>query len=601
MLLDDFNDENYIDPEIEDLIKLLDESETEASGILTKKRIDENFEKCGQFLNEFMVYPDLFVDLITPKRSHFRLFFFQRIMIRCMSRGIGTYETFSRGTSKSFLADLDRYLHCMFIPRHNTTITAGTNKQAAEIAKQKIVDDLWVKFPLLGNEMQKRRIAGKLLEPYVMGKDYVEFNFKNGSSLGLGNVRGLRRQSLIFEEVIEQDEIKVNEVYIPLLNEPRKMSNGLLNPYEPQSQQIYITTAGYQGTFAYQKLVEILCRSVLEPHKYFVLTGTYRIPLSCGLTAQKQIEDVINSPSFSKASFEREYESRWSDAPAGAAFSANLISSLRQVKMVELKDKRTQTQIDDGSFYAICADMAKDGAAETAVGVAKVIPKDYYFTYKFVNLFMVPSTDYMVIANSFKKAVLAYNAQLLIYDANGVGAGIRDWLNKETQDEHGNILEGLGIINPPTTAEKDVIRYPKTKTICYEIKSGGKLGEQIHWFFFSRMSTGAITFPLKLTEALNLYSRNKSFAQMSMRKQQEFLMPFKVMDKAEEQLKNLDIVNTSDQISNTLRISRRNNNIQKDFFSMAEYLIWGVNQVYEMEYYNKKRSRKQGRVIAIFD
>ena len=480
MLLDDFNDENYIDPEIEDLIKLLDESETEASGILTKKRIDENFEKCGQFLNEFMVYPDLFVDLITPKRSHFRLFFFQRIMIRCMSRGIGTYETISRGTSKSFLAELDRYLHCMFIPRHNTTITAGTNKQAAEIAKQKIVDDLWVKFPLLGNEMQKRRIAGKLLEPYVMGKDYVEFNFKNGSSLGLGNVRGLRRQSLIFEEVIEQDEIKVNEVYIPLLNEPRKMSNGLLNPYEPQSQQIYITTAGYQGTFAYQKLVEILCRSVLEPHKYFVLTGTYRIPLSCGLTAQKQIEDVINSPSFSKASFEREYESRWSDAPAGAAFSANLISSLRQVKMVELKDKRTQTQIDDGSFYAICADMAKDGAAETAVGVAKVIPKDYYFTYKFVNLFMVPSTDYMVIANSFKKAVLAYNAQLLIYDANGVGAGIRDWLNKETQDEHGNILEGLGIINPPTTAEKDVIRYPKTKTICYEIKSGGKLGEQIH-------------------------------------------------------------------------------------------------------------------------
>jgi hypothetical protein len=87
------------------------------------------------------------------------------------------------------------------------------------------------------------------------------------------------------------------------------------------------------------------------------------------------------------------------------------------------------------------------------------------------------------------------------------------------------------------------------------------------------MSTGAITFPLKLTEALNLYSRNKTFTQMSMRKQQEFLMPFKVMDKAEEQLKNLDIVNTSDQVSNTLRISRRNNNIQKDFFSMAEYLI----------------------------
>ena len=120
----------------------------------------------------------------------------------------------------------------------------STNKQAADIAKQKVVDDLWVKFPLLANEMQKRKVAGKILDAYKMGKDYVEFNFKNGSSLGLGNVRGLRRQSLIFEEVIEQDPTQVNEVYIPLLNEPRKMANGLINPYEPQSQQIYITTAG---------------------------------------------------------------------------------------------------------------------------------------------------------------------------------------------------------------------------------------------------------------------------------------------------------------------------------------------------------------------
>ena len=591
MLIDDLFDESFLDPEVEDYINFLEADEQENTGFLTKKRIDEHFKECGEMLNLFMVYPDRFVDLIIPHESHFKLFFFQRLMMRCISRGTATFETFSRGTSKSFIADLERYLHCMFIPRHNTTITAGTNKQAAEIAKQKVVDDLWVKFPLLANEMQKRKVAGKILDAYKMGKDYVEFNFKNGSSLGLGNVRGLRRQSLIFEEVIEQDEIKVNEVYIPLLNEPRKMYNGLINPYEPQSQQIYITTAGYQGTFAYQKLTEILCRSVLEPDKYFVLSGSYRIPLSCGLTAKKQIEDVINSPSFSKSSFEREYESRWSDAPMGAAFSSNVITSLRQVKVIELKDKRTPEQLEKDCFYVICADMAKDGAADTAVGIAKVIPKDYYFTYKFINLLTIPSTDYMVVANTFKKLVLAYNAQLLVYDANGVGAGLRDWLNKQTTDEYGNILEGLGIINPPSATERDLIKYPKSKTIVYEIKSGGKIGEQIHFFFFSRMSTGAITFPIKLSEALNLYSKNKSFTKMSIRKQQEFLLPFKVMDLMEAELKNLDIVNTSDQMSNTMKIVRRSESIQKDFFSMAEYLIWAVNQYFELNYY-KKKSRK---------
>ena len=600
-LIDDFLDDNYIDPEINAYIDFLDSDDQDTTGFLTRARVNENFNKCGEMLNQFMVYPDIFVDLITPHSSHFHLFFYQRIMLRCMARGTATYEYFSRGTSKSFLADLDRYLKCMFVPRHNTTITAGTNKQAAEIAKQKVVDDLWVKFPLLANEMQKRKVAGKVLDAYKMGKDYVEFNFKNGSSLGLGNVRGLRRQSLIFEEVIEQDPIKVNEVYIPLLNEPRKMANVLINPYEPQSQQIYITTAGYQGTFAYDKLIEILCRSVLEPDKYFVLGGSYRIPLSVGLTAQKQIEDVINSPSFSKSSFEREYESRWSDAPAGAAFSSNMITALRQVKVVELKDKITAAQREQGAFYVICADMAKDGSAETAVGVAKVLPKEHYFSFKFVNLLTIPSTDYMVVANTFKKLVLTYHARLLIYDANGIGAAMRDWLNKETQDESGALLEGLGIINPPTSAERDLKRYPNDKTICYEIKSGGKVGEQIHWFFFSRMSTGAITFPVKLAEAVNLYQQNKSFAAMSMRKQHEFLMPFKQMDRAEEELKNLDIANTSDQMSNSLRIVRRNSLIQKDFFSMFEYLVWAVNQYIELDFYKNRRRNKEKRRIAFFD
>ena len=250
-----------------------------------------------------------------------------------------------------------------------------------------------------------------------------------------------------------------------------------------------------------------------------------------------------------------------------------MISALRQVKKVELKNALTDKMIEDDCFYAICADMAKDGSAETAVGVAKVIPKEHYFTYKFINLFTIPSTDYMEVANTFKKTVLAYDARLLIYDANGVGAGIRDWLNKPTTDKDGVMLEGLGVINPPSSAEKDLIKYPKSKTICYEIKSGGKIGEQIHFFFFARMSTGAITFPLKLTDALSLYSKNVSFGQMSRYKQEQLLMPFKVMDKMEMELKNLDIVNTSDQISNTLRIARRNANIQKDFFSMAEYLI----------------------------
>ena len=44
-------------------------------------------------------------------------------------------------------------------------------------------------------------------------------------------------------------------------------------------------------------------------------------------------------------------------------------------------------------------------------------------------------------------------------------------------------------------------------------------------------------------------------------------------------------------MSNTMKIIRRSESIQKDFFSMAEYLVWAVNQYFELDYY-KRRSRK---------
>ena len=67
----------------------------------------------------------------------------------------------------------------------------------------------------------------------------------------------------------------------------------------------------------------------------------------------------------------------------------------------------------------------------------------------------------------------------------------------------------------------------------------------------------------------------------------------------EEELKNLDIANTSDNLSNRLKIIRRNQSIQKDFFSAAEYLVWGVNKYLELEYYKRRRNRGKKRIIAI--
>jgi hypothetical protein len=54
-------------------------------------------------------------------------------------------------------------------------------------------------------------------------------------------------------------------------------------------------------------------------------------------------------------------------------------------------------------------------------------------------------------------------------------------------------------------------------------------------------------------------------------------------------------------MSNTLKIVRRNQNIQKDFFSMGEYMVWGVHHQFELAYYKKQRNKTSKRVVALFD
>ena len=407
--------------------------------------------------------------------------------------------------------------------------------------------------------------------------------------------RGLRRNSMDFEEIIEQDPVFVSEVALPMLSKDRATLMGVINPNEPQAQKIFVTTAGYQGTFAYDKLLATIAQSVLEPDKYIFLSGDYRLPMYHHLVSESEVKDKLNDPSYSKDSFEREYMSHWSNAPVGAAFKADTLMNLRKVKSVDLKNV---LKSDSSSFYAIGVDMAKDGNAQTAVVIARITPGQNYFKYRFVNMFSIKSTDYMQVTNQLKAYIMKYDAKLLVYDANGVGASMRDWLNKQTIDDAGLPLAGLGIINPPDTAENDVIRYPDDKTIVYEVKAGGAKAGTIHHLFFARMSTGAITYPIRLNEAVDLYSKNATFNKLSQAKKENILNIYRTMDLAEEEFKNLNIVDTSDKINQSMQITRRNAKIQKDFFSACEYLVYGVNQQIEILYYGRLHNREGNRLMA---
>ena len=582
------SNDTFIEPEIQELMTFMNSSNTQNIKVLKKERVKEKLELYTEALNTFLIYPDILSDIMTPFNSKFSMFFAQRIVLRCMARHRQSFCTFTRAFSKSFLADYYSYVKGMIIPHCNGFVAAATGKQAASIIKQKFVDDLWVKFPLLKNEMRRNGSQA----PYVQGEDYAEFRCANGSKFDVigGHPRGGRRSYGIFEEIIEQDQTKVNEELLPLMNSPRIQYNGEINPHEIQAQKMYVTTAGYQGTFAYDKCLETLCYSVIDPDHYVCLGGSYVVPLMHGRLEEQTMREILSSPSFDRGSMEREYMSRWSGARSGSVFGQNTITTLRKI----IRAHYRYENCDDGSFYIIAADMAKDGSADTAVIVYRVTPGEYMFNFKTVNLFTISSTDYEVVANELKKTIALYEATLFVYDANGIGAALRDWMNKPTRDKDGVPLPGYGIINPPDSAKRDVFTYPRDQTICYEIKSGGKEGERIHRLFFSRISNGSIRFLIKTGEAILKFQQNKSFLKAPEHTKRAKLAPYRFMDLMEEELRNLIITDTSDNITNTMRVDRRDKKVQKDFFSAAEYGVAAVVSQIEQDYY-KRRQRKKGR------
>ena len=155
------NERDRIQPEIQDYLDFLNKITQTSPKLVKKERIDKNFDKFGDSINTFLTYPDILSDIMTPNDSSFSMFFLQRMVLREMARKRQSFFTFTRGFSKSFLAFYSRYITTMLTPRHKAFVTGGTKAQTAQIAKEKVVNDLWVRFPLLANEMQKFKVGGE--------------------------------------------------------------------------------------------------------------------------------------------------------------------------------------------------------------------------------------------------------------------------------------------------------------------------------------------------------------------------------------------------------------------------------------------------------
>lgn len=111
------------------------------------------------------------------------------------------------------------------------------------------------------------------------------------------------------EECVLIDKTALNEIVIPTTNVDRLLPDGTRDRREIiNKSQIYITTAGWKSSFAYDKLIELLIQSLIEPDEVMILGGTYKTPIAEGLLDEDFVAQLKLQDTYNEDAFEREYK-----------------------------------------------------------------------------------------------------------------------------------------------------------------------------------------------------------------------------------------------------------------------------------------------------
>ena len=549
---------------------------------ITPDRIKAQLGEITKAASFWREYPDKFIDFMKGPNSKFNLFFYQRVFLRSVMRNRYAYATFPRAYSKSFLSIMALLTRCILYPGAKLFITSGGKEQAANIAREKI-DEILDLIPGF-----KREIDWK--QTNLGGKDYVRVVFKNGSKLDIvaasQRTRGGRRHGGLIEEAILVDGVLLNEVILPLMNVSRRCANGQTNPEETLNKsQIYVTTAGWKGTFAYDKLIQMLIWQILKPGTAVVLGGTWRVPVLMELLDKNFVKDLKADGTFNETSFAREYESIWSGSAEDAFFNSDMFDKHREIKQPEYEYSGRSTK---DSYYLLSVDVGRIGCS-SVVCVFKVIPQpEGNSIKKLVNMYTFDEEHMGIQALRIKSLFYKYKAKAVVIDGNGLGVGLIDFMVIKSIDEAtGDEYPAFDVINDTEGLYKKFKTVDSEKEAIYIIKANAPLNTEIHSNCSAQINAGKVKFLEDERFAKSKLLGTKVGENMTPEQRAEYLRPFTLTSILKEEMMNL----REEHDGVNIILKQANRKIKKDKFSAFEYGLYYIKQLDE-----SKKKRKKAKI-----
>ncbi len=556
---------------------------------LSEERVHAIIPVAREYIAYFREYPDMFVDFMAgkwqanPPKETLNLFFYQRVFLRAAMRYKYVYAVFPRAYSKSFLSVLILMTRAVLYAGSKLFVTSGGKEQASGILKEK-VQEICTLVPGFAREIDWGR--GKTLE----GKDYCKYVFKSGSyidNLGASEKsRGKRRHGGLVEECVGVDGTILNEVIIPVMNVSRRLPDGTSRDEEVLNKsQIFVTTAGWKNTFAYDKLIQMLVGQITRPDLFCIMGGTWRIPVLMHLLDKNFVRDLKLDGTFNESSFDREYESKWSGTIEDAFFRAEQFDRSRILKQPEYEYSGRSMK---SAYYVLSVDVGRKGC-DTVICVFKVTPQTAGVSLKtLVNIYTVSDEHFEDQAIKIKKLFYKYKARRIVIDGNGLGIGLVDYMVKTQIDPDTNeTYPDFGVENDEENFYKKFRTDACEFDAMYIIKANAPINTEAHANAQTQLSSGKVKTLIDERVAKVKLMGTKRGQDMKPEERAEYLKPFTLTSILKEEMMNLREENEGVNII----LKQANKSIRKDKFSAFEYGLYYIKQ----EEDSKKR-RKKGRI-----
>ncbi len=566
-------DEVLIPPSL--LTKIGVEVADEKQGI-SEERINEALPKLREMFSRFREYPDELLDLVKDPNEKFNFYYYQRVFLRAAVRHRYFYGVFPRAYSKSFLSFLALYVRCILYPGAKLFIVSGGKEQAVKIATEKL-EEIWKFFPALRAEVYE----GTGPQASKIQRDHIQLKFKNGSSLDVvaarDSSRGGRRTGGLIEEVILVDGQMMSEVILPLMNVSRRAACGTVDPNDVTNKsQIYITTAGEKGTYSYDKLIQILIWSLVRPKESIILGGTWRIPVLHELLDKNFTRDLKEDGTYTEETFLREYESVWAGGTDGAYFDSDAYDRCR---VLETPLTGAPTRMPKNSKFILSYDVGRttDQSSCSVFYIEKNASGSY--NKSLVNIYAFDKMHFKDQANSLKRIAMAFNAEKIIIDANGLGIGLVDFLTVKTEDEElSEILPAFGV--DKTSDEKgNYRRFYREGGIyagmLYLIKANESFNNEAHVLAKAQLANGKVRLLVSDKVAKYKLERTKEFREMTPDERIKRLKPHVMTSLLRDEMLNLKKKGDGQGVT----LARTNLDIPKDKFSSFEYGLWYIREL----------------------